>query len=102
MADSTDIDISQVSNDLMAELNLDQSELSTIQSLVTTAQEVVNRSADIQSSDSLTVPAIKTLATTMYYDRTLSNGLPNGLIMMLAHLQANPSANQQSGDNSGS
>lgn len=100
MADS--IDISQVSNDLLSELNLDQSELSTIQSLVTTAKEVVNQSADIQSGDSLVIPAIKTLATAQYYDRTLSNGMPNGLLMMLTHLQANPSANQQSSDDNGS
>lgn len=95
----TDVDISQVSNDLMAELNLDQSELSTIQSLVTTAKEVVSRSADIQPDDSLTIPAIKTLATATYYDRTLSNGMPNGLLMMLVHLQANTSASQSSDDN---
>lgn len=101
MADS--IDISQVANDLLSELNLDSSELGTIQSLVTTAKEVVSRSADASSDDSLIVPAIKTLATAQYYDRTLSNGLPNGLIMMLTHLQsspANPPASQ-SGDTNG-
>lgn len=102
MADSvTTVDVNQVANDLMNELNLDSSELGTIQSLVSTAQEVVNRSADIQSGDSLTIPAIKTLATAMYYDRTLSNGLPNGMLMMLVHLQANPPANQQSSDDNG-
>ena len=97
MADSTDVDVSQISNDLLAELNLDQNELSTIQSLVTTAKEVVNRSADASSDDALTVPAIKTLATAMYYDRTLSNGMPNGLIMMLTHLQAAPAGGDSSG-----
>ena len=102
MADSTDIDISQIANDLMAELNLDQSELPTVQSLVITAKEVVSRSADVSPDDSLTIPAIKTLATAMYYDRTLSNGMPNGLLMILTHLQANPSANQQSSDDNGS
>lgn len=101
MADTNTVDVNQISDDLLSELNLDSSELSTIRSLVSTAQEVVNRSADIQSSDSLTIPAIKTLATTMYYDRTLSNGLPNGLLMMLTHLQASTPVNQQSGDNDG-
>lgn len=101
MADTNTIDVNQVANDLLSELNLDQSELGTIQDLVSTAKAVVSRSADIQSGDSLTIPAIKTLATAQYYDRTLSNGMPNGLIMMLTHLQANPPANQ-SGDNSGS
>ncbi|GEK06650.1 hypothetical protein [Schleiferilactobacillus harbinensis] len=99
----TDVDVSQVSNDLLNELNLDQSELGTIQSLVSTAQAVVSRSTDASSDDSLTIPAIKTLATATYYDRTLSNGMPNGLLMMLTHLQstpANPSASQ-SGDSNG-
>lgn len=96
MADSTDVDVSKIANDLMAELNLDQSELSTVQSLVTTAKEVVLRSADVSSNDQLVIPAIKTLATAQYYDRTLSNGMPNGLLMMLAHLQAS-----SGGDNNG-
>lgn len=96
MADSTDVDVSQIANDLMTELNLDQSELSTVQSLVTTAKEVVSRSADANSNDQLVIPAIKTLATAQYYDRTLSNGMPNGLLMMLTHLQA-----ASSGDSNG-
>ncbi|QFR64993.1 hypothetical protein LH991_14085 [Schleiferilactobacillus harbinensis] len=97
-----DIDINQISDDLLSELNLDSSELSTIRTMVTTAKDVVNRSTDVSTNDSLVIPAIKTLATTMYYDRTMSNGMPNGLLMMLAHLQANTSANQQSGDDNGS
>jgi hypothetical protein len=92
-----DIDTNQISDDLLSELNLDQAELSTIRTLVTTAQQVVNRSADASSDDALTVPAIKTLATAMYYDRTLSNGMPNGLIMMLTHLQAAPAGGDSSG-----
>ncbi|WP_375155871.1 hypothetical protein ACEVFU_07930 [Lacticaseibacillus paracasei] len=95
MADSTDVDVCKIANDLMAELNLDQSELSTVQSLVTTAKEVVSRSAD-GSNDQLVIPAIKTLATAQYYDRTLSNGMPNGLLMMLTHIQA-----ASSGDSNG-
>jgi hypothetical protein len=95
-----DIDTNTIADDLLSELNLDQSELATIRTLVSTAQEVVNRSADIQPNDSLAIPAIKTLATATYYDRTLSNGMPNGLIMMLLHLQANPPASQ-SGDSNG-
>jgi hypothetical protein len=101
MADSTDIDTNTIADDLLSELNLDQSELSTIRTLVTTAQEVVNRSSDASFDDKLTIPAIKTLATAQYYDRTLSNGMPNGLLMMLTHLQASPQVNQQSGDADG-
>lgn len=96
-----DIDTNQIADDLLSELNLDSSELATIRTLVTTSKDVVNRSADIQSGDSLTIPAIKTLATAFYYDRTMSNGMPNGLIMMLTHLQANPTSNQKSGDDDG-
>ncbi|WP_063515650.1 hypothetical protein [Schleiferilactobacillus harbinensis] len=95
-----DIDTNTIADDLLAELNLDPAELSTVRTLVTTAKEVVSRSADIQSGDSLFIPAIKTLATAQYYDRTLSNGLPNGLLMMLTHLQANPQSSQ-SGDSNG-
>lgn len=98
-----DIDTNEIADDMLSELNLDPAELSTIRTLVTTAKEVVSRSADVSSDDSLLIPAIKTLATAQYYDRTLSNGLPNGLLMMLTHLQSsptNPSASQ-SGDSNG-
>ncbi|OAU93599.1 phage protein, partial [Lacticaseibacillus rhamnosus] len=44
----------------------------------------------------LTIPAIKTLTQATYYDRGLSNGMPKGLLMMLAHLQAS-----SGGDNNG-
>lgn len=95
-----DIDTNTIADDLVSELNLDSSELATIRTLVTTAKEIVNRSADVSTNDSLVVPAIKTLATAIYYDRSLESGMPNGLIMMLTHLQANPPASQ-SGDTDG-
>lgn len=95
-----DIDTNEIADDMLSELNLDPAELSTVRTLVNTAKEVVSRSADVSSNDSLLIPAIKTLATAQYYDRTLSNGLPNGLIMMLTHIQANPQASQ-SGDSNG-
>lgn len=92
-----DIDVNQISNDLLSELNLDSSELGTIQSLVTTAKEVVSRSADLSNNDPLTIPAIKTLATQMYYDRSLDTGMSKGLLMMLTHLQATPAGGDSSG-----
>lgn len=95
-----DIDINEIADDMLSELNLDPAELSTVRALVTTAKEVVTRSADIQSGDSLTIPAIKALATQMYYDRALTDGMSKGILMMLTHLQSNPQASQ-SGDNSG-
>lgn len=92
----TIVDPNKIASDLMTELNLDESELPTITSLVNTAINVINRSSDAPDSDTLTIPAIKVLAQAMYYDRSLSNGMPKGLLMMLAHLQAS-----SGGDNNG-
>lgn len=88
------VDPNKIASDLMTELNLDESELPTITNLVNTAISVINRSSDASEDDTLTVPAVKVLAQAMYYDRSLENGMPKGLLMMLAHLQA-------SGDNNG-
>jgi hypothetical protein len=92
----TIVDPNKIASDLMTELNLDESELPTITSLVNTAINVINRSSDAPDSDTLTIPAIKTLTQAMYYDRGLANGMPKGLLMMLAHLQAS-----SGGDNNG-
>lgn len=99
---TTDTDTSAISNDLMNELNLDQSELPTVTSIVQASAEIIARSSDAAPSDKLTITAIKTLATATYYDRTLSNGMPNGLIMMLMHLQATPAPATTTGDSNGS
>ncbi|KMO90104.1 phage protein [Lacticaseibacillus rhamnosus] len=80
----------------MTELNLDESELPTITRLVNTAISIINRSSDAPEDDTLTIPAIKTLTQATYYDRSLANGMPKGLLMMLAHLQAS-----SGGDNNG-
>lgn len=95
MAEAT-IDPNKIASDLMTELNLDESELPTITSLVNTAISVINRSSDAPEDDTLTIPAVKVLAQAMYYDRGLANGMPKGLLMMLAHLQAS-----SGGDNNG-
>ncbi|MFR0561296.1 hypothetical protein HLG73_08250 [Lacticaseibacillus paracasei] len=92
----TIVDPNKIASDLMTELNLDESELPTITSLVNTAINVINRSSDAPDSDTLTIPAIKTLTQATYYDRSLANGMPKGLLMMLAHLQAS-----SGGDNNG-
>ncbi|MGE9130973.1 hypothetical protein [Lacticaseibacillus paracasei] len=92
----TIVDPNKIASDLMTELNLDESELPTITSLVNTAINIINRSSDAPDSDTLTIPAIKVLAQAMYYDRGLANGMPNGLLMMLTHLQA-----ASSGDSNG-
>lgn len=90
----TIVDPNKIASDLVGELNLDESELPTITNLVNTAISVIKRSSDAPEDDNLTIPAIKTLTQATYYDRSLENGLPKGLLMMLAHLQA-------SGDNNG-
>lgn len=92
----TIVDPNKIASDLMTELNLDESELPTITSLVNTAINVINRSSDAPDSDTLTIPAIKTLTQATYYDRSLANGMPKGLLMMLTHLQAS-----SGGDNNG-
>ncbi|MDT8952206.1 hypothetical protein [Lacticaseibacillus paracasei] len=92
----TIVDPNKIASDLMTELNLDESELPTITSLVNTAISVINRSSDAPEDDTLTIPAIKTLTQATYYDRGLANGIPKGLLMMLAHLQAS-----SGGDNNG-
>lgn len=98
---TTDTDTATIANDLMNELNLDQSELPTVTSIVQTSAEIVARSSDASSDDKLTIPAIKTLAQAIYYDRSLAAGLPNGLLIMLAHLQATPAPATTTGDNNG-
>lgn len=92
----TVVDPNKIASDLMTELNLDESELPTITSLVNTAINIINRSSDAPEDDTLTIPAIKTLTQATYYDRGLANGMPKGLLMMLAHLQAS-----SGGDNNG-
>ncbi|MEY4715368.1 hypothetical protein [Lacticaseibacillus paracasei] len=92
----TIVDPNKIASDLMTELNLDESELPTITSLVSTAISVIKRSSDAPEDDTLTIPAIKTLTQATYYDRSLANGMPKGLLMMLAHLQAS-----SGGDNNG-
>ena len=92
----TVVDPNKIASDLMVELNLDESELPTITSLVNTAISIINRSSDAPEDDTLTVPAVKVVAQAMYYDRGLANGMPKGLLMMLAHLQAS-----SGGDNNG-
>ncbi|MGY0383906.1 hypothetical protein [Lacticaseibacillus paracasei] len=94
--EETIVDPNKIASDLMTELNLDESELPTITSLVNTAINIINRSSDAPDSDTLTIPAIKTLTQATYYDRGLANGMPKGLLMMLAHLQAS-----SGGDNNG-
>lgn len=89
------IDPSSIAYDLSLELNLNPSETTALIALVNTSISIIKRSSDAPDSDTLTIPAIKTLATALYYDRSLASGMPRGLLMMLTHLQAS------GGDNNG-
>ena len=94
---------SDIVTDLMAELNLDDAEKTTITNLVTGATGVVTSSVGgLDESDPIAKLAIKTMVTQQYYDRALENGLSQGVLMMLLHLQANQPANSDSGDTDGS
>lgn len=78
-----------MAEDLLNELNLDDAELTTLQALVNSATDIVkNSAANVDETSQTTITAVKTLATQMYYDRTLTDGMSRGLMMMLTHLQA--------------
>lgn len=88
----------QMVSDLLGELNLDEAEQATITALVTSATEIVKRSvANLNPADPIAIAAVKTLATQMYYDRSLDTGMSKGLLMMLTHLQATPAGGDSSG-----
>lgn len=93
---------SGIVDDLMTELNLDEAEKTTITNLVAGATGVVTSSVGvIDETDPIAKLAIKTMATQQYYDRALENGLSQGVLMMLLHLQANQPTNSDSGDTDG-
>lgn len=81
--------------ELADELNLDDTETnhSTLSGLLQDAQALIRDSftstlsASKLKSDPIFTRAVKALATSMYYDRTLSNGIPIGVQMMIDHLK---------------
>lgn len=102
MADNDNFQ-SDIVTDLMAELNLDDAENKTITNLVAGATGVVTSSVGVlDATDPIAKLAIKTMVTQQYYDRALENGLSQGVLMMLLHLQANQPAASDSGDTDGS
>lgn len=74
-------------------LNLDQEEHTTLQGLVDTAKELVKSSVNYSMSDEeleaipLFDSAVGALATALYYDRNLDNGMPKSARIMIVHLQ---------------
>lgn len=82
-------------DDLLEELNLDSTaENKTVMAaLIQSAQELIidavssNLSASKLAADQIYIRAVKALATTLYFDRTLSQGYPLGVQMMITHLK---------------
>ncbi|MCK8606162.1 head-tail connector protein [Leuconostoc citreum] len=78
-------------------IDADSTELATLNDLIVTATELVKDSVAYSQLDNFTpdqlsaVPlfesAVKALATALYYDRTLSNGMPKAVDIMIVHLQ---------------
>ena len=83
---------------LQDELNIDddENELKTLTSLISGATAMIKASIKMKITDDeiLAVDAelynrlIKTLATSMYYDRELSNGYSTGVRIMLTNLRS--------------
>ncbi|MCM0598317.1 head-tail connector protein [Periweissella fabalis] len=81
--------------DLIAELNLDESDETTqlITNLIETSKVIVSQAVNskvdqtIFEADLVYQRAIMTLATQMFYDRTLDGGLSLGLKMLIENLQ---------------
>lgn len=74
-------------------LNLDPEEVATLQALIDQSKELVKSSVNYNMEDAQleAVPlfdsAVSALATALYYDRTLENGMPRSARIMITHLQ---------------
>ena len=96
--------------DLLDELHIDQTdvELKVMQGLIDQSQELVMSSVDhsqllpAYQAQPLFDPAVKAIATQLYYDRDLSTGLSKGAMMLLSHLSGRMVVtNVTGGDNDG-
>lgn len=84
--------------ELANELNIDtdDNELTTVGSLIDSAKSLIKSSINLQVTDDdiLAVNAdlynrlIKTMATSLYYDRELSSGYSKGVLIMMTNLRA--------------
>lgn len=74
-------------------LNLDPEEVTTLQDLIDQSKELVKSSVNYNMEDAqleaapLFDSAVSALATALYYDRTLENGMPRSARIMITHLQ---------------
>lgn len=77
---------------LLSELNLDDNNLPVITSKVQEAWALIKDSIDNNADDEelakddVFILAVKSLATQLFYDRTLSGGTSIGIQMMINHL----------------
>lgn len=84
-----------ITQDLLTELNLDDTEENNtvLSGLSEAAAELVedsvnkSLSASVFAKDPIYLRAVKALATSMFYDRSLSQGIPAGVQMMITHLK---------------
>ena len=82
-------------DDMLDELNIDNTETSKklMSGLIQSAQELITDAvntalnASTLAQDRIYIQAVKALSTALYYDRTLSDGFPLGVQMMITHLQ---------------
>lgn len=81
---------------IMNDLHIDQTEEETqaIDNLIKQATDLVKSSVNYELEDDeyaeypLFDAAVSALTTAMYYDRTLANGMPHAVTIMITHLQA--------------
>lgn len=84
--------------ELANELNIDTSdnEIKTLDSLIASAKSLIKSSINLQVTDDdilavntdLYNRLIKTMATSLYYDRELSSGYSKGVLIMMTNLRA--------------
>lgn len=84
--------------ELANELNIDTSdnEIKTLDSLILSAKSLIKSSINLQVTDDdilavntdLYNRLIKTMATSLYYDRELSSGYSKGVLIMMTNLRA--------------
>lgn len=89
------IDAQTIANSL--HIDTDDTELATINALISDAKALIKDSVNFKMLDSMTdeqldaVPlfnsCVKSLVTALYYDRTLANGMPKSVDIMITHLQ---------------
>lgn len=99
-------------SDLMNELHIDTDDIETktVQGLIDYAKEIVTHSVtDDLTTEQLETKypklfdlATKNLATSMYYDRELTNGTSNGFQMAIVHLSTKIAIDMKRGSDDGS